>query len=466
MIDNGPALPPLRVWGGVAGAALVGGALIPSGPPGVGFLVTGAAIAAGIGRAKPRPLDLESGAFAAAALVLLGMAAVLDAPWVLAVDVAAAAVCSALAVTGARTWIRVLAAPFFAAGDALRVPLVVLRSLPRGRPAPWAGPAGRAAVTSLLLLGIFGALFSSADAAFAQIAEDVLFPDVALDVLPARVFVALAIAAGAGGLILTARRPPAEVTAGVPQRRVTTLEWSVPLAALDVLFAAFVLVQLTVLFGGHDHVLETAGLTYAQYARAGFFQLVLIAALVLGVIAVAVNVARPAHHERLLRTLLGILCVLTLVVLASALRRMNLYEDAYGLTRIRVSVYAVDLWLGGIFALVIAAGLARKAPWLPRAAVALTICALIAFNVANPERLIAASAVERWEETGEIDRHYLATLSADGLGPLTELPREVGGCIAAPIAERARSAPRPWSSFNLSRRDAFDLTIPEGPICI
>ncbi|CAN5694417.1 hypothetical protein BH18ACT13_BH18ACT13_11700 [soil metagenome] len=100
------------------------------------------------------------------------------------------------------------------------------------------------------------------------------------------------------------------------------------------LFLVFVVVQVTVLFGGHDHVLETAGLAYAEYARQGFWQLIVAAVLTLAVIAAAARVAQPHHaaEKTLLRALLGTLCVLTIVIVASALHRLDLYEEAFGLT--------------------------------------------------------------------------------------------------------------------------------------
>lgn len=448
-------------WGGVGVAAVVGALVIPSGPPGVGVVLTGAAIAAAVGYARPRPLDVESATFTAAALVLLSMATVLDAEWVIAVDVAAAAACSAFAVTGIRRWATLVAAPLCVAADAFRVPAAVLRALPSPRAVPWIGPAGRAAAASIVLLATFGLLFSSADAAFAQLAETVLFPEVGLDLLPARILVGLAIAGGAGGLILVAERREADAAASGEPRSVSRLEWALPLLTLDGLFAAFVVVQLAVLFGGHDHVLETAGLTYAQYARAGFFQLVVIAALVLGVVALAVRAA-GGLRDPLLKVLLGVLCLLTLVVLASALRRMELYEEAYGLTRIRISVYAVDLWLGGIFVAVMTAGIVRRSEWLPRAVVALSVAGLLLFNLSDPDARIARSAVARFERTGELDTYYVSTLSADALPALAELPPDVRGCVLGPVRE---TDPGPWTSFNLSRQAAARLAIPEETPC-
>ena len=462
----------LRVWLAVTGAASIAALLIPSGPPGIGLLLVGLAIAGAVAAARPRPLDVESASLGATALLLLAMGTVYDAIWLVFVDVVVAAGCSAIAVTSSRSWASIAGAPFRVAREAMRVPASFAGSFPSRETGVDAGVAARALGVSALLLVTFGALFMSADAAFARIAEDVLLPDIGTETLPARITVGLLVLAGAGGLVLAGRTravalgPAAsQIWQRAPRRPVSTFEWVVPLALLDVLFAAFVVVQMTVLFGGHRHVLETTGLTYAEYARSGFFQLVTIAVLVLAVIAVTTRATRETPRPRLVKVLLGILCVLTLVVLASALRRMDVYESAYGLTRIRVAVYAVDLWLAGLFVLVMVAGAAGRAPWLPRAVLALSLAALLAFNLSNPEARIAESGVARWQATGEIDAYYLSTLSADAVPSLLEFPAGVRACILDPIVDRTRRATGAWSSFNVARARALDLTAREEPGC-
>ena len=73
-------------------------------------------------------------------------------------------------------------------------------------------------------------------------------------------------------------------------RRLDTFKWTPRLGAvelnvvvtiLDLLFLAFVIVQFRYLFGGRDLVQQSANLTYAEYARHGFFELVAVAALTL-----------------------------------------------------------------------------------------------------------------------------------------------------------------------------------------
>jgi hypothetical protein len=241
-----------------------------------------------------------------------------------------------------------------------------------------------------------------------------------------------------------------------PQGRLGVWEWAIPLALLDVLFLAFVAVQLTVLFGGDDHVLRTAGLTYAEYARQGFWQLLAAGAMTLAVVAAADLLADVARRRDalLMRALLGILCALAIVVLVSALHRLRLYEDAYGLTRARLAAEVFALWLGGLFGLLLAAGIVdRVARHLPRLVLAGSGAALLAFTVANPDGLIAERNVERWRATGRLDVAYLQTLSADAAPALAGLPPGLRDEVLAPLAARLADDER-WSSANLSRRRA------------
>src|SRR5690606_21188665 len=102
---------------------------------------------------------------------------------------------------------------------------------------------------------------------------------------------------------------------GRPARRA---EWLMPVLALDAMVLLFVLVQLGALVGGHAYVRQTAGLSYAEYARQGFGQLLAATALTLVVVGVAARWApRESARDRLLvRVALGILCLATLGVVA------------------------------------------------------------------------------------------------------------------------------------------------------
>ena len=257
------------------------------------------------------------------------------------------------------------------------------------------------------------------------------------------------------GLGLAARHPLTQWEP-FPGSRLSLAEWAIPLALLDVLFLAFVAVQFAVLFGGHDQVLETAGLTYAEYARSGFWQLLAVAALTFVVVGVVLAFAdRQTRRDRLvLRLLLGLLCALAFVVVVSALHRMRLYEDAFGLTRLRLLVETTAFWLGAM--LVLATGAVASRAVLARVgtlAVVTTAAGLLAFSLGSPDRRVAERNVERWRETGTIDTQYLNTLSADAVPALVELPTGTRARATAAIRDRLATGD-PWASANLSRARA------------
>ncbi len=220
-------------------------------------------------------------------------------------------------------------------------------------------------------------------------------------------------------------------------------------------YVGFVLAQLSVMFGGHDYLRRTTGLTYAEHVHQGFGQLTVATVLTLGVVAGAARKAPKASAgERvLLRSALGALCGLTLVVVASALYRMHVYEQAYGFTRLRVLVSVFEAWLGLVVVLVLAAGARLSGRWVPRAALLTGAAAVLALAAVNPDGYIASRNVDRYLESGKADWSYLAGLSADAVPALQQLPAQAQRCVLAP-------APRDddWLEWNLGRTRAGQLT--------
>lgn len=424
-------------------AALVAAAALPGEPLGVGVLVVAGLVAAAVCvAARPGPQGVVLGTLA---LALAAVPTVLDADWVVALDLTAAWLLACAAVGGLRP-------------VASLAPVVRLRGAPALAPGMPSGlaPAVRGTLLGGFLVVPFGALFVEADVAFAELADGIPFPNGGS--LPGRAVTFLLVLLAATGLALAALRP---VQARVPRptRRLAPWEWGIALGLLVALFLAFVIVQLAVLFGGNEHVLRTAGVTYAEYARQGFWQLLAAAGMTLAVVGAAVLFAATPRraHRIALRLLLGALCALTIVVLASALNRLLLYEDAFGLTRARLFAEAIALWLGGLFALLVAAGAVPAVGRnLARIAVVGTAVGLLAFSLANPDEVVAERNVERWRETGRIDLFYLQSLSADAADALAGLPPHLRREALAPLVA-ALEADEPWSSLNLSREQARDL---------
>lgn len=414
-------------------AGLLGAIALPGRSAGLGVALVALAIAAAAHAVHGLPVRGPHALLAALALLLAGGGVLLrDADWLVATDLAGAACLASLAASRGRSprsvvrgclalWARLPAGAAFAAwGSGLRLGSGAARI---------ALPAARGVVLAAALSVVFGGLFASADAAFAQLTGEVLSPGVELGRLPARLAAFAGVVAIAGGLVTVALAGPAPGARGREASAARRTEWVTALAVLNLLFAAFVAVQLTVLFGGHDHVLETTGLTYAEYARQGFFQLLVAAVLTLAVLAAAwPHSRRPAGRPDALELLLGLLSVLTLVVLVSALRRLGLYEDAFGFTVARLSGHAVILWIGAVLILVMAATVLRDTRWLPLGIAGLTGAGLLAFTLVNPEGLVAEQNVERFRDSGKLDVHYLRRLSADATPALAALPGPQAGC--------------------------------------
>jgi hypothetical protein len=134
-----------------------------------------------------------------------------------------------------------------------------------------------------------------------------------------------------------------------------------------------------------------------------------------------------------------------LVVVASALRRMDLYVDAYGLTRLRLSVAGVEVLLGLVIVLIMAAGVFGAGHWLPRAVLGSAAAGVLAFGLASPDALIAEQNAARFDRTGKIDLEYLRNLSADAVPALDRLPEPQRSCALEKIAwEVERAGTRPW----------------------
>lgn len=388
------------------------------------------------------------------ALLLTSAAAVRDAEWVVVLDLLAAAGLVSLALVPWRSWAGVLhglvVAPLAAPAAAAWLGRGTHRVASRTRWAE-AAPALRGVGLTAGLLAVFVPLLASADAAFAGLLGD-LVPDLPRgDLLVARVVALVAGAVAAASAARVLLLPPDEPKPPAACRLLSRSEWLPPLASLVTLLTVFVGLQAQVLFGGRAHVLSRSGLTYAEYTRSGFWQLLAVTALVLAVVAAAV---RWTPTGRLVRALLAALCLLALVIDASSLSRLSVYVEEYGLTRLRILVAATCVWLAVVLVAVLVAGAVRGGGrWLPRAVVLSAAAVLLALTGANPDARIAAAALERGDRA---DISYLSGLSADAVPVLLTFPADRRGCALAATAERVRQD-RAWPAANRSRAAARDL---------
>ncbi len=392
------------------------------------------------------------------------MVVVRDAQWVVILGLLASACLVVAALTRARSILGMVLA-------AIAWPFSGLRGL------PWLGrtlrafgggqrtvAVARTVVVSVLAVLVFGALFASGDAIVGSWVAAVV-PDLP-GPLVLRVFVMVAV----GGVVLAAAylslNPPVVEHESVRRPAQHRFEWLAPVLLVDAVFVVFLAAQAAAVFGGHDYVQNATGLTYADYVHQGFAQLTVATVLTLLVVwAAARKVGESAPDRWWLRASLGALCLMTLVVVGSALHRMNLYQQAYGFTRLRLLVDAFEGWLGLVVLAVLVAGVGLRGWWLPRMALLSGAAVLLALAIANPDAWIARHNIDRYQATGKVDWSYLRGLSADAAPTLVALPPEQAACaLGDPSPE-----PDSWTSWNLSRSRAADalagFTMPPAAGC-
>ena len=395
---------------------------------------------------------------------LLGTAAVLgscltlrSSPWLVLPDVMVIAGLLALATTyakegdpldmtvgdgvvrGAVAAIDLVAGPAYAAEAAK--PFLRLRS---------AAPLLRGAILAGPVVAVLALLLGSADPVFASFFR--LPTDVGELLLHA---VLLTVGAwGMAGLFRSASTASVKSGRAIATRPILgRTEATVLLGGLVLLFSGFAVSQLVAITGGADHVLRTAGLTYAEYARSGFFQLLAVAGITLGLIVGVRAVVHGGMRGGLL-VVAEAAAALTIAIVVVAVRRLHLYEAAFGLTMLRLMSTVAATWIGAVFAM-LCVDLATNRPrrWLLPVSVALGLAALVGLHVANPEAVVVRRNVERFERTGRLDVDYLASLEDDADAAiavhLDRAPQlRVALCGSGPAEGR------PWWAYNASMADA------------
>lgn len=225
------------------------------------------------------------------------------------------------------------------------------------------------------------------------------------------------------GLVLVGLAVGAE---GPDHRRVGTFrstDVTIVLGLAVAVLALFVVSQLVALTGAGQRLVAQAGLTPAEYARSGFFQLCWAAVVVIGYLALARWLATPgAWASSWVRTLAVAVPLLAVGLVVVSLRRMALYDQAFGLTMLRLSVVAAAVWIGLVLVLIALRNLGwhPERDWLLGASVAAGLAFLLVANLTNPEGFVARHNLARALLGAEVDMSYLDSLSDDAVPALAD----------------------------------------------
>jgi hypothetical protein len=304
---------------------------------------------------------------------------------------------------------------------------------------------------------VFGALLASADPVFGQIVDGLVRWNLG-EILTRGAFVGMA-AWFAGGYLRHLLTTPASVPRLPPSGGfLGVVELAIVLGTLDLMFLTFVILQLPYWFGGAAFIQSSATLTYAEYARRGFFELVAIAALALPLLLLAdwsLRRAAPRAEVIFRRLALAMIALLGMMML-SAVQRMLLYQSQYGLTELRVYTTAFMGWIGvllGWFILTVFRGQRERFAF---GALVTGFCVLIVLSVINPNVLIVSTNLQR----PNFDVAYNTSLGADAVPLLVEalpnLPLDQRRIVAKNLLrDWSPPAALDWRTANVARWRAW-----------
>ncbi len=172
----------------------------------------------------------------------------------------------------------------------------------------------------------------------------------------------------------------------------TSVAASVPLLAVYVIFF---ISQWKYYISGFTGILPQ-DFSYAEYAREGFFQLCAVSAINLVIIALIIAFSKKSRfYSAVIKVLTYVFSAFTLVLISTAIAKMVMYIQCYGLTQKRV--YAT--WFMAVLALIfIAVALSRFISKIKIAAVAsaILVISFAGLSLCNADSIIAKYNVDRY----------------------------------------------------------------------
>ena len=277
------------------------------------------------------------------------------------------------------------------------------------------------------------------------------------------------------GVLLYALNPPHNQQKPDPDKPfiktfLGSIETSVILAAVNILFLTFLVIQFRYFFGGQANI-STSGFTYSEYARKGFNELVTVAiiSVLLYLLLNAITTRTAAAQTRLFTGFTCLLFIQVLVILYSGFQRLALYEAAYGFSRLRTYSTLFIPWLAVlIIAVVVLEVIQRQGRFalILLFSAAGFVATLILFNV---DGFIATKNIERaslsTQEGFALDYDYLLQLSNDALPVILRASQNSNPAIANPSTallvcrydQMSKQEKLPWQGFNFSDNQAYSL---------
>ncbi len=288
---------------------------------------------------------------------------------------------------------------------------------------------------------ICGALLSASDQVFAQMTQQFL-ANLSINELIIQLVIALVLTPFIFSFLYSTRSRQQIYKPLIPASEQVNLLLRIDkiilitfLSCINLLYIVFAIVQFGYLLGAFQAALP-AGMSYADYARSGFFELAGISLINLALVVLTVKSAERHGAAGFALRIESLLLILgSLVQGASAIFRMKMYIDTYGLTLLRFWVTAFILFLFVVFILLIIKEFSRMFP-LFKISVAALLVSLLVLNHVNADAWIANHNVALYESSGQIDTNLYKELSNDAVPAMMNLVQSDDPEVESKIARQ------------------------------
>jgi len=230
----------------------------------------------------------------------------------------------------------------------------------------------------------------------------------------------------------------------------------------NLLFVSFIIIQLEYLFGGAE-VIRNTPFTYAEYAHRGFYEF-WVTVILVSIIIIYTDYRlreQKGHVRRMVEYAWIAMIGQTLVIIASGLKRIIVYEEAYGYTYLRILVALFLLWMAGAFILFTLKIIRFKSlSWLISSGLCLSFVFLVFVSTFSIDKFIARKNIDRYLKQGkELDIEYLSYLSTDVYSEIKRLKMEAKDEDIRKSAENILLQLRETAEKNLQHRASWNLSL-------
>jgi len=150
-----------------------------------------------------------------------------------------------------------------------------------------------------------------------------------------------------------------------------------------------------------------------------------------------------------------------LVILASSLQRLLLYEEAYGFTRARTYTHIFIFWLAALLLAAAVLEVLRRQRWFALCLLVMMFGFGITLTVVNVDGFVLNQNLARLSTGSSLDVAYLGSLSNDVVPEMirayhsptapdsSTLHDQLGSELACRLYELQNAPQRPWQSFHI-----------------